>query len=117
MRVDYGDRSHSIISGTASIDNRGRVVHGGDVRRQTERMWENVAALLREGGASMADVMSIVVYIRDTADYGVVRDMFARRWPDIPTVITLAPVCRPEWLVEMECMAVTERADGRYRPF
>ncbi len=117
VRIDYGDRSHSLISGTASIDNRGRVVHVGDVRRQTEHMWENVAALLHEGGASMADVMSIVVYIRDTADYGVVRDMFARRWPDIPTVITLAPVCRPEWLVEMECMAVTERADGRYRPF
>lgn len=50
VRVDYGDRSHIFISGTASIDNRGRVVHAGDVRRQTERMWENVEALLREGG-------------------------------------------------------------------
>lgn len=117
VRVDYGDRRHCLISGTASIDNRGRVVHAGDVRRQTERMWENVGALLQEGGASMEDVMSIVVYLRDTADYAVVRKMFAERWPAMPVVITLAPVCRPEWLVEMECMAVAEASDGRYRPF
>ena len=116
VRVDYGDRSHIFISGTASIDNRGRVVHAGDVRRQTERMWENVEALLREGGATMDDVMSIIVYLRDTADYAAVRDMFARRWPDIPAVITLAPVCRPEWLVEMECVAVTKGAVCSYRP-
>ena len=42
--------------------------------------------------------------------------MFARRWPDIPAVITLAPVCRPEWLVEMECVAVTKGAVCSYRP-
>lgn len=117
VRVDYGDRCHSLISGTASIDNRGQVVHVGDVRRQTERMWENVEALLNEGGASADDVMSIIVYLRDMADYEVVRRMFAERWGDVPVVITLAPVCRPDWLVEMECMAVTERRDGRYRPF
>ena len=79
-------------------------------------MWENVDALLREGGATMDDVMSIIVYLRDTADYAAVRDMFARRWPDIPAVITLAPVCRPEWLVEMECVAVTKGAVCSYRP-
>lgn len=117
VRVDYGDRCHSLISGTASIDNRGQVVHVGDVRRQTERMWENVEALLNEGGASADDVMSIIVYLRDMADYEVVRRMFSERWGDVPVVITLAPVCRPDWLVEMECMAVTERRDGRYRPF
>ena len=28
------------------------------------------------------------------------------RFPNVPRMITLAPVCRPGWLVEMECMAV-----------
>ena len=31
--------------------------------------------------------------------------MFNHRFPDIPKVIVLAPVCRPGWLIEMECMA------------
>ena len=113
--VDYGDRRHVIISGTASIDNRGEVVHTGAVVSQTRRMWENVQALLEEAGSGFGDVMQIVVYLRDTADYPTVRGMFRERFPDIPTVFTWAPVCRPKWLIEMECVAVTPQGNGAYR--
>lgn len=116
-RLDFGDRSHAIISGTASIDNRGQVVHVGDVRKQTERMWENVEALLKEADTTYEDVMQIVVYLRDVADYGIVQTLFKQRFDDIPTVITLAPVCRPQWLVEMECWAVAGRSNPPYRDF
>lgn len=115
--VEYGDREHVFISGTASINNKGEVVHVGDIVLQTQRMWENVEALLKEGGTGWEDVMQIVVYLRDTADYEVVRQLFAERFPHIPTVITLAPVCRPTWLVEMECIAVKEKVNERFRNF
>lgn len=115
--VEYGDREHIFISGTASINNKGEVVHVGDIVLQTQRMWENVEALLKEGETGWEDVMQIVVYLRDTADYEVVRQLFAERFPHIPTVITLAPVCRPTWLVEMECIAVKEKVNERFRKF
>ena len=115
--VEYGDREHVFISGTASINNKGEVVHVGDIVLQTQRMWENVEALLKEGETGWEDVMQIVVYLRDTADYEVVRLLFAERFPHIPTVITLAPVCRPTWLVEMECIAVKEKVNERFRNF
>ena len=38
--VDYGDRRQIFISGTASINNKGEVVYPGNIRKQTERMWE-----------------------------------------------------------------------------
>lgn len=79
-------------------------------------MWENVNALLSEGGMSMDDILQIVVYLRDTADYAVVSQMFAKRFPQTPYVITLAPVCRPAWLIEMECIAVDGRRTS-FRPF
>lgn len=107
--VEFGDRGHAYISGTASIDNRGNVVHPGDIVRQTLRMWENVEALLAEGGMTLDDTMQIVVYLRDMADYAVVRQMFAEKFPHTPCVILLAPVCRPQWLIEMECIAADER--------
>lgn len=113
----FGDRSHALISGTASINNKGEVMYPGDIRRQTERMWENVEALLREGGMDFGDVMHLIVYLRDTGDYDVVNRMFRERFPDIPVVITLAPVCRPAWLIEMECIAVKEENNERYRNF
>lgn len=115
--VEYGDRAQVFISGTASINNKGEVVHVGDIIRQTHRMWENVGKLLEEGNSSFDDVMQIIVYLRDTADYELVRQMFAERFPHIPTVITLAPVCRPTWLIEMECIAVKERKNPEYRDF
>ncbi len=104
--IDYGDRRHLFISGTASIDNRGQVVWEGDIRKQTERMWTNVGALLEAADCDWQDVGQILVYLRDPADYGVVSEMFAKRFPDTPYVILLAPVCRPGWLIEMECMAM-----------
>lgn len=115
--VEYGDRAQVFISGTASINNKGEVVHVGDIVRQTHRMWENVGKLLEEGDTSFDDVMQIIVYLRDTADYELVRQMFAERFPQIPTVITLAPVCRPTWLIEMECIAVKERENPEYKDF
>ena len=115
--MEYGDRGHVFISGTASIDNKGNVVHVGDIVKQTHRMWENVETLLAEGNASFEDVMQIVVYLRDTADYEIVREMFEQRFPHTPCVIALAPVCRPTWLIEMECIAVTPRRNPRFRDF
>lgn len=116
-KMTYGDRSHVLISGTASINNKGEVVHVGDICQQTRRMWENVEALLSEGGMDFADVMHLVVYLRDTGDYKIVSEMFQDRFPNIPTVITLAPVCRPAWLIEMECIAVKNDGNQQYREF
>ena len=111
--VDYGDRRHVFISGTASIDNKGRIVHPKDVVKQTHRMLENVEALLNEAGCTYDEVAEMVVYLRDPSDYAVVSKLYAERFPDKPYVMVWAPVCRPGWLVEMECMAVKaqENAD------
>ncbi|MDO4497866.1 MAG: Rid family hydrolase [Bacteroidales bacterium] len=115
--VEYGDRSHLYISGTASINNKGEVMYEGDIKRQTERMIENVEVLLAEGYASFNDVAQMIVYLRDMADYKVVKDIVDRKCPAIPKVFTLAPVCRPTWLIEMECIAITPRKNEKYRNF
>jgi len=104
--IDFADRRHVLVSGTASIDNRGEIVHPGDICRQTARMCENVDALLAEGGCAPADITHAIVYIRDTADAGTVASIISARYPAMPFVVVLGPVCRPGWLVEMECMAV-----------
>ena len=114
--MQYGDRNHVFISGTASINHKGEVMYVGNVQQQTFRMWENVETLLNEGGMSYEDVMQIIVYLRDSADYEMVKGMFDQKFPHIPTVFTLAPVCRPTWLIEMECIAV-KKANNDFRDF
>lgn len=114
--MQYGDRNHVFISGTASINHKGEVMYVGNVQQQTFRMWENVETLLNEGGMSYEDVMQIIVYLRDGADYEMVKGLFDQKFPRIPTVFTLAPVCRPTWLIEMECIAV-KKANNDFRDF
>jgi len=104
--VCYADRKHIFISGTASIDKNGYVLNVGDIRKQTLRMWENVEALLKEAEASFEDVAQISVYLRDISDYSVVKEMFDKKFPGTPYLILYASVCRPKWLIEMECMAI-----------
>jgi len=113
----FGDRNHAIISGTASINNKGEVMYVGDIEKQTHRMWENVEALLAEAGMTMKDAAQIVVYLRDGADYELVSRMFREKYPDVPTVFTLAPVCRPTWLIEMECIAIQPARNDGFEDF
>lgn len=115
--VDYGDRRQVFISGTASIDNKGNVLYPGDIRKQTQRMWENVEALLNEAEMDFGDIGQMIVYLRDTADYAVVKEMFDTRFPDTPKVIVSAPVCRPGWLIEMECMGTKEIINPEFNNF
>ena len=115
--VTYGDRKQIFISGTASIDNRGEIVAPGNIINQVKRMMENVEALLAEAGATWKDVMQSIVYLRDPADSHVVSDFFAEEYPGLPCLLVHAPVCRPGWLCETECIAVIPVSNEIYSPF
>ena len=115
--IDYADRRHVFISGTASINNKGEIMYPKDIEQQTRHMWENVEALLAEADCTYEDVTEMIVYLRDIADYDIVRSLYEERFPDKPYVIVHAAVCRPGWLVEMECMAVKAQEKTEYPEF
>ncbi|MFI5015055.1 MAG: Rid family hydrolase [Hyphomicrobiales bacterium] len=105
-RIAYADRAHHFISGTASIDKDGQVVHPGDVLRQFDHAVANVEALPRSSAASLADLMHLIVYLRDPTDFARIKDRLAERFPGLPRIIVQGAVCRPQWLVEVEGMAI-----------
>jgi enamine deaminase RidA (YjgF/YER057c/UK114 family) len=104
--VSYADRRHIFISGTASIDRYGKIVHPGDVIDQLDRALENIKALLSEAAAEFSDLASILVYLRDPEDGPVIESALRERLGNIPFILVHAPVCRPGWLIEIEGMAV-----------
>ncbi len=115
--VDYRDRRNVYISGTASIDNKGNIVAPGDIRAQTERMLENIEVLLAEAACGWTDVAHLIVYLRDIADYSTVSAILGARFANIPMAIVLAPVCRPGWLIESECMAIKHIEKPEYEAY
>lgn len=104
-RVNLGDEQEYFISGTASIDKNGSVLHIGDVKAQAIRLLDNIEALLKDGEATLEDVNYFVIYLRDPSDYSIVDEYMQNRFPRTPRVIVYAKICRPEWLIEMECTA------------
>lgn len=106
MRVGFKSCDWLIVSGTASIDKHGNVLHVGDIGSQSRRVLDNISELLAEGGGAIADVRAATVYLRDPADLAAVKAEFDAAFPGIPLVYLRAPVCRPKWLVECECIAV-----------
>jgi enamine deaminase RidA (YjgF/YER057c/UK114 family) len=117
-KIVFGDRSHIFISGTASIDHEGKVLHLYDVVKQTGRMLDNIEALLNKADADAGDIKIAALYLRDPADAAAVLPVIRERFGEtLPLVAMKAPVCRPEWLVEMECIAVNSHGDKRFRNF
>ena len=91
------------ISGTASIDKHGQVLYPGDILAQTNRLLENIEQLLAEGGSSLEKVPYFIIYLRDISEYELVDAYMQKLFPAVPRVLLEARVCRPSWLIEMEC--------------
>lgn len=104
--ISYNDRRHIIISGTASIDNKGNILYPGDVLKQLDRTLENIEALLGNVDASLKNMAIFIVYVRDPSDYSDVLKRMKQRFRNAPIIMAYAPICRPGWLVEVEGIAI-----------
>jgi enamine deaminase RidA (YjgF/YER057c/UK114 family) len=117
VSVAYQDRKHVVISGTASINHEGKILYPGDVSRQLGRTLENVAALLEQAGATFRDCAMFIVYIRDPGDHQIAWRQMRERFGDAPIQVVAAPVCRPGWVIEVECRAVVPASNPQLPPF
>ncbi len=95
------------VSGTASIDENGATIHKGDFERQTERTLENVRELLAVSGAKMEDICQATAFVKEQSDIVNYRRIAERMGlGDVPTVCTVADVCRDDLLFELDATAV-----------
>jgi enamine deaminase RidA (YjgF/YER057c/UK114 family) len=116
LRLEFGQISVLLISGTASVGPNGETLHAGDVRAQTQRTFANIAALLASEGATWHDVVRTTCYLRDIdRDYAVFnaeRTAFyqSQQLDPLPASVGIqAILCRPDLLVEIEAIAVFRR--------
>jgi enamine deaminase RidA (YjgF/YER057c/UK114 family) len=111
LRVVEANKVALHVSGTASIDEEGRTAHAGDFTAQAERMLDNVASLLSRRGATFADLLCGVAYVRRPSDAPVLRAVCERRgFAGFPCAVVAADLCRPDLLCEAEAMAALSPA-------
>jgi enamine deaminase RidA (YjgF/YER057c/UK114 family) len=85
--------------------------------RQLDRTLDNIDALLKSGDASLEDMKYLIVYLRDPTDHQKISQHLSCHLPDIPAFIVEGAVCRPEWLVEIEGVAVAPNEDPALHAF
>ncbi|MCX6622929.1 MAG: Rid family hydrolase [Acidobacteria bacterium] len=117
MRVDLNGLVILLISGTASIDERGDSVHIGDFRAQMRRTLANITALLAAEGATWHDIVRTTCYLRnmerDYTAFNEERTAFyqEQNLDPLPASTGIqAILCRPELLIEIEAIAMFQTA-------
>lgn len=95
-------------SGQIPIDPKtGHMISGG-VEAQTERVLENMGAVLKAAGMSYQHVVRCTVYLDDMNDYGVVNEVYSRYFNDAPPAREAVEVSAlPRGVkIEISCVAV-----------
>ena len=99
------------VSGQVARNRDGSVEGVGDPARQTEKLLENMRYVLAQAGASLADVVQVVVYVRHMEDVPAIHAVRERVFGDCRPASTLVEVSQlrhPDFLVEISAIAVVD---------
>ncbi len=99
------------VSGQIPLDPSTGALAGGDVRAQTRRVLENVAAILGAAGASMPQVVKTTVYLADMADFPAMNEVYATFFSGAAPARATVQVSRLPRDVRVEIDAVAYLAD------
>jgi enamine deaminase RidA (YjgF/YER057c/UK114 family) len=99
------------VGGQDSVDASGNIIGKGDIAAQTEQVLANVRAALAAGGAEPEHVIKWSLLLVEGVSLQEGFSAFRRAWPDTPnppaiTAAFVAGLANPEFLVEMDAIAV-----------
>ena len=97
------------IAGQLSIDKDGNVVGEGDIQAQTKQALSNLEEAIKASGGAKEDIAAIRVYMTNRDDLEGMRQARAGFWEGTPpasTLLFISGLVRPEFLIEIEALAV-----------
>ncbi|MEU9391808.1 RidA family protein [Streptomyces sp. NPDC048324] len=98
------------VAGQIAVDEDGKLVGAGDPEAQARQVFENLRRCLAAAGASFDDVVKLTYFVTDMAHMPAIRAARAEHIPDdrLPaaSAVQVAALVRPEFLLEIEALAV-----------
>ncbi len=109
--VVAGNARTVYVGGQDAVDAQGQIVGKGDIGAQTAQILENLRIALAAGGAGLEHVIKWNVYVVQGQPLGPGFAAFQRAWGDRPnppviTMMFVAGLAHPDFLAEMDCIAV-----------
>jgi len=104
-----GAKTILYIAGQVAYDDKGGVAHPGDFKAQARAALHALKAQVEAGGGTMENIVKVNTYLTDIryrADYGPIREEFFGRKMPAHTLVAVAALAMPEFLIEIEAVAV-----------
>lgn len=98
------------VAGTLATAASGEIVKGG-IKPQTQQVLDNIAATLKAAGSRLSNAASVYVYLRDSADFAPMNEVYRAAFPKDPparTTIVVGALAQPDAVVEMSMVAVPD---------
>ena len=95
------------VSGQVALDPQSGEMVGSEVRQQTERVLENLKAILEASGSSFKHVVKTTVYLKDMNDFPAMNEIYARYFTTTPPARSTVQAARlpKDALVEIDVVA------------
>jgi 2-iminobutanoate/2-iminopropanoate deaminase len=96
------------ISGQVALDPKTGEMAEADIRKQTERVLENVRGIVEAAGSKMTHVVKTTVFLKDMNDFGTMNEVYAGYFTSTPPARSTVQVSRlpKDALVEIEVIAM-----------
>ncbi len=104
-----GGQTTLYIAGQVAYDAKGGPAHPGDFKAQARAAFQALKAQVEAGGGTMDNIVKINTYltdIRHRADLVPIREEFFGKKSCASTLVAVAALAQPEWLIEIEAIAV-----------
>jgi enamine deaminase RidA (YjgF/YER057c/UK114 family) len=104
------------IAGQVAMDRAGNLVGKDDFRAQVQQVFENLKAAVEASGGSFHDVIKLNYYCAESVDHALlpatreIRDKYVNTAnPPTSTFVVVKRLVRPEWLIEVDAVAVVKK--------
>lgn len=104
------------VAGQVALDASGNLVGKDDFRAQAEQVFKNLNAAVQAAGGTFHDVIKLNYYCAEAVDPSAlpqvreVRDKYVNTQnPPASTFVVVHRLVRPEWLIEVDAVAVVKR--------
>ncbi|WP_371364021.1 Putative aminoacrylate peracid reductase RutC [Sporomusa rhizae] len=107
----YGNHKTIYVGGQDAVDENGNTVGKGSLKLQTKQVLVNIEKALAAAGAGLENVIKWNVYLVQGQNPQEGFEVFREKWgsrqnPPTLTVLFVAGLANPEWLIEIDAIAV-----------
>lgn len=95
------------LSGQIPLDPASGALAPGDIANQTERVLENIKAVLEAAGASLGSVLKTTVFLKDMGDFPKMNEVYGRYFTEDPPARSTVQAARlpRDVMVEIDAIA------------